>query len=143
MAFTAGQKLRANDLNAISTAVTSSVAADSTTTSVTFVDTDASVAFTAPPSGKVMVYIAGDIWSSSAADAAELDFRLSGPSTRAAAGATALRVFGTNGARSTVVNVITGLTANGAYTCTMQKRSSNVAATSHAQNRTVIVSTLA
>lgn len=142
MAFVAGQKLRASDMNAVNTSNAAGSGPDTTTTSITFVDCVPSVNFTAPPSGAVLIFVTADNWSSSGTEASEVDFRLSGATTRSASSGTALRVFGANGVRATVCNVITGLTAGGSYTCTMQQRSTNVAATAHAQNKGLIITTL-
>lgn len=144
MAFVAGQKLRAGDLNAISTSDSDGEAADFTTSSTTFVDTTngPSITFTAPPSGVIMVVVSGDIWSSSGSQAAELDYAYTGGSSRAAASATALRVFGANGVRASMVNIESGLTPGASYTIKTQLRSSDGAATAHAQNRGLIIFTL-
>lgn len=95
--------------------------ATTTTTSATFVDlaTTVAVTFVVPPSGKVIVTVGADLWSSSNGHS-WLGYRISGVNTVAALVNAAARVFGPDGVKSTSVDFQSGLTAGATNTATLQ-----------------------
>lgn len=97
-----------------------------TTTSTSFVDalTGASpvtLAFVAPPSGKVIVEVSAAI-KNSGSNFSGVAFRLSGASSRAAVDGEQIFVQGNSEALVTKGNPVSGLTPGGSYTITMQHK---------------------
>lgn len=136
MVFAAGQKLTAAQLNSACPLGESESSTDvtfGTTSSTSFTDTLSGTsakthAFTAPPSGSVAITIAGAAKNSTTAFSGTA-FRLSGASTRAAVDDEQFFVQGTNEVNFAKEVIVTGLTAGGAYTVTMQHKVTSGAST--------------
>lgn len=147
MAYTAGQKLRASDLNIASVSDSDVTSRTTTSTSFTQVLSPANVcgtAFTAPPSGKVAIH-----WSTSLSNGSSPNVAQCSPAVRAGASVGAGTVFlaadATRGITS-VANIragctvlVTGLTAGTVYNVALEHRAFS-AGTATFLERHVIVS---
>lgn len=128
-AAAAGQKMTASFLNSLCPLGEAQSATNSTpgtTTSTSYTDTlsgsgTVSVNFTAPPSGAVAVTTKSALVNS-AGNYTAAAFRLSGASTRASSDNDQIYNKGVDEITSETVTVVTGLTAGGAYTATMQHK---------------------
>lgn len=128
-AAAAGQKLTAAFINALcplGETQSSTDATPGTTTSTSYTDTltgtsTKTLAFTAPPSGAVAIKIKSSL-KNNGANYTAAAFRLSGASTRASNDNDQIFVLGTNEDTEESETVVTGLTAGGSYTITMQHK---------------------
>ena len=128
-AAAAGQKVTAAFLNSLcplGEAQSSTDSTSGTTTSTSYTDTltgtgTKTLAFTAPPSGAVAITIKASL-KNSAGNYTAAAFRLSGASTRASSDSDQIFVLGTNEDTEETTTIVTGLTAGGAYTITMQHK---------------------
>lgn len=97
-----------------------------TTSSTSWTDTisgasPVTLAFTAPPSGKVMIHFKAAA-KNSGSNFSGVNFRLSGAGTRAAVDGEQAFVQGNSEAVVTADNIVSGLTPGGVYTITMQHK---------------------
>lgn len=128
-AAAAGQKVTASFLNSLCPLGEAQSATNSTpgtTTSTSYTDSltgsgTVSINFTAPPSGAVAVTTKAAMVNSGANYTA-IAFRLSGASTRASNDNDQAYIRGTNECTDETTTIVTGLTAGGAYTATMQHK---------------------
>lgn len=147
MAYLAGQKLRASDLNIAS--VSDSDVTSRTTTSTTFTSTLSpaticGTAFTAPPSGKVAIHWATSLSNNSSPNVAQCSPAVrtgstvgSGTTFQAAGATTAITSVGNIRAGATIL--VTGLTAGSLYNVALEHRAFS-AGTATFLERHVIVS---
>lgn len=130
MAFLAGQKVSAADLNALSppTSATagSSGYANTASTSYTTLTGDPGVAFTAPASGKVDVHIRAAMVGEAAGIGAQASFIVrtgasvgSGTTVVAATDDNSISVLGTDDAEFGQSTLVTGLTPGNSYNVQM------------------------
>ncbi len=128
-AAAAGQKMTAAYLNAlvpIGEAQSTTNATPGTTTSTSYTDTltgsgTVSLSFTAPPSGSVAVTVRAAM-DNSGGNYTSVAFRLSGASARASSDNDQAYIQGTDECTDEAMTIVTGLTAGGAYTATMQHK---------------------
>jgi hypothetical protein len=130
MAFLAGQKVSAADLNALSppTSVTagSSGYANTTSTSYGTLSGDPGVAFTAPASGKVDVHIRAAMVGEAAGIGSQASFIVrtgssvgSGTTVVAAADDNSIGMIGTDDVEAGQSTLVTGLTPGNSYNVQM------------------------
>lgn len=128
-AAASGQKVTAAFLNSLcplGEAQSATNATPGTTTSTSYTDTltgsgTVSLNFTAPPSGAVAVTTKASM-DNSGANYTAIAFRLSGASTRASNDNDQAFIQGTDECTDETMTIVTGLTAGGAYTATMQHK---------------------
>lgn len=137
MSFLIGQVVRNTDVTVY---IMRDVPTTSGTTSTTYVAlaSPMSMTFVVPSTGAIEVSITGDLWSS-AAQFSRVGYAISGTDTVAAADAEAAQVFGTNGYRSQIVSICSGLTPNATDTITLLQRGDSSSNTANCLEITCIV----